>query len=98
MAYFLGIDGGGTKTACVVGDELRVLGSASTGGCSIVRLGEEVARQNLHEAIRQACEQARIVPAQVTSVCLGAAGVSAAGVREKLAKMIGELVSGHIAV
>src|SRR5512138_830632 len=98
MAYFLGIDGGGTKTTCLAGDESRVLGSATAGGCSIVRLGEEAARRNLQAAIQQAGEQARISPLQITSVCLGAAGVSATGAREKLAAIIRELVPGRVAV
>ncbi len=98
MAYFLGIDGGGTKTACLIGDESHPLGSAIAGGCNVVRLGEDVARCNLHTAIQQACDKARITPAQVTGACIGAAGVSAAGVRQKLASILSELVPGRIQV
>ena len=31
MAYYLGIDGGGTKTTCAVGDESRLLAVATAG-------------------------------------------------------------------
>jgi N-acetylglucosamine kinase-like BadF-type ATPase len=53
MAYYLGIDGGGTKTRCVLADETTVLADAMTGGCSVLRVGEQQARESLHSAIRQ---------------------------------------------
>jgi len=40
VGIFLGIDGGGTKTSCVIGDETSVLGSGTAGGSNVVRLGE----------------------------------------------------------
>src|SRR3954471_4396983 len=55
MGIFLGIDGGGTKTACVVADDSNVLGAATAGGSNVVRLGEETARLNLQAAIQEAC-------------------------------------------
>src|SRR6202162_4499621 len=74
MAYYLGIDGGGTKTRCVLGDERTVLATAMSGGSNIVRLGETRAREALHTAIRQVCATANISPAQISAVCIGAAG------------------------
>ena len=44
MAFYLGIDGGGTKTRCILGNETAVLATAVSGGCNIVRLGEAPAR------------------------------------------------------
>ncbi|MGA9989446.1 MAG: BadF/BadG/BcrA/BcrD ATPase family protein, partial [Terriglobales bacterium] len=74
MPYYLGIDGGGTKTRCLLADETSVLAKAMTGGSNIVRLGEKQARDALHSAIRQACANAKISPDQVRAVCIGAAG------------------------
>src|SRR5580704_15944277 len=48
MAFYLGIDGGGTKTRCILGNETAVLATAVSGGCNIVRLGEAQARESLH--------------------------------------------------
>ena len=31
MALYLGIDGGGTKTECAVGDDFAILGRSKTG-------------------------------------------------------------------
>ena len=53
MAYYLGIDGGGTKTRCVLGDKTTVMAKAMSGGSNIVRLGEAQAREALHAVVRQ---------------------------------------------
>jgi N-acetylglucosamine kinase-like BadF-type ATPase len=96
MPYYLGIDGGGTKTRCVLADETIVLAKAMTGGSNIVRLGEMQAREALHTAIRQACATARISPDQIRAVCIGAAGAArpeiAAKIRSILAELIPELI------
>jgi N-acetylglucosamine kinase-like BadF-type ATPase len=96
MPYYLGIDGGGTKTRCLLADETTVLAKAMTGGSNIVRLGETQAREALHTAIRQACATARISPDQIRAVCIGAAGAArpeiAAKIRSILAELIPELI------
>jgi N-acetylglucosamine kinase-like BadF-type ATPase len=76
MSYYLGIDGGGSKTACVVADETQVLGAATAGGSNIVRLGEETARANLHAVIQEACTLAHIRPTDIDSAVIGVAGAA----------------------
>ena len=39
MALFLGIDGGGSKTACLIGDERSVLGAGTDGGAAGLAVG-----------------------------------------------------------
>src|SRR6476660_4864412 len=53
--HYLGIDGGGTKTTCAVGDETRLIAAATAGPSNIVRVGEAQARESLHQAVHQAC-------------------------------------------
>lgn len=98
MTYFLGIDGGGTKTSCVVGDETAILGSGVAGGCNIVRLGSAEARTNLQTAILRACEDANLPVASVAQACIGAAGISAPDVREALRSFIAEIMPGTVEV
>ncbi|HXZ78981.1 MAG TPA: BadF/BadG/BcrA/BcrD ATPase family protein [Terriglobales bacterium] len=74
MAFYLGIDGGGTTTTCVVGDEMSVLARASAGGSNAIRLGETEAANNLQEVISEACTQAGVSPLKITAACLGVAG------------------------
>jgi glucosamine kinase len=76
MALYLGIDGGGSKTVCVVADEAVALGTATTGGCNIVRLGEETARANLQDAVRQACAAAGVAARDIDAAVIGVAGAA----------------------
>ncbi|MGA2965680.1 MAG: BadF/BadG/BcrA/BcrD ATPase family protein [Terriglobales bacterium] len=92
MAYYLGIDGGGTKTRCVLADETTVLATAMTGGSNIVRLGERQAREALHAAIHQVCAAARISPDQVRAICIGAAGAARPEIEAKLLNILAEIV------
>ena len=74
MAFYLGIDSGGSKTTCAVGDDYSVLATATAGPSNVVRVGEARARESLHQSVRQACAAAGITPSQVTHTCIGAAG------------------------
>jgi glucosamine kinase len=93
MAYYLGIDGGGTKTRCVLGDETMVLATAMSGGSNIVRLGDTQAREALHTAIAQVCAIANISPAQVRAICVGAAGADRPAIAAKIRTILVELIS-----
>jgi glucosamine kinase len=98
VAYFLGIDGGGSKTACVVGDESSVLSSAVSGPSNLTRVGETRARESLHEAIRQACSAAKIDPRLVHRACVGVAGVGREEIASTIRRMISEVISGEIEI
>lgn len=92
MAFYLGIDGGGSKTTCAVGDDLTTLATSTSGPSNVVRVGEAQARESLHLGIRQACTAAGITLAQISQTCIGAAGASraeiAGTVRRALAKIL----------
>jgi glucosamine kinase len=98
VAYFLGIDGGGSKTACVVGDETSELASAVSGPSNLTRVGEARARESLHEAMRQACAAAKIDPRQVHRACVGVAGVGREEIASTIRRMISEMISGEIEI
>jgi glucosamine kinase len=91
MAYYLGIDGGGTKTRCIVGDGTTVLATAMSGGSNIVRLGEARARESLHAAVRQACASARISPDQIGAICIGVAGAARPEIAARIRGILAEL-------
>ena len=92
VPYYLGIDGGGTKTTCAVGDDTQLLASATAGPSNIVRVGESQARESLQQSVRQACAAAGITPAQVAHTCVGGSGAArpelAAIVRSILAEIL----------
>ena len=91
MPYYLGIDGGGTKTRCLLADETTVLADAMTGGSNIVRLGETQAREALHAAVRQVCATAKIAPAQIHAICIGAAGAARPEIAAKISSILADL-------
>jgi N-acetylglucosamine kinase-like BadF-type ATPase len=75
MGYFLGIDGGGTRTTAWLADErLRVLARVQTGPSNPVKAGFGAAQRELLKAYRLACRQARIRPRKLHAVCAGLAG------------------------
>ncbi len=89
MPYYLGIDGGGTKTTCAVGDESHLLTTATAGPSNIVRVGEAQARESLHQSVRQACAAAGITPAQIVHTCVGGSGAA----RPELAEIVRSIVA-----
>ena len=98
MAYYLGIDGGGTKTRCVLADEMTVLAKSMSGGSNIVRLGETQARETLHTVVRQVCASAKISPDQIRAICIGAAGAARPEIAAKIRNILAKIASTNIEV
>lgn len=98
MAYFLGIDGGGTKTTCAVGDESRVLATVTSGPSNIVRVGEGTARESLQQVVAQACAAAGIAPEQVTRTCVGGSGAARPELAETVRRILAEVLATPVIV
>ena len=98
VAIFLGIDGGGSKTSCLIGDENSLLGSGAAAGSNVIRVGEAQARETLAAAIRQACTVASVDAAQVQRTCVGLAGAARPEVSEVVHRIVAEVVGGEIQV
>ncbi len=98
MALYLGIDGGGSKTSCLLGDENSVLGSGTAPGSNVVRVGETNSREAFATAINQACAEAQLAPQQITRTCVGVAGAARPQISEVVHRLLSELVSGEIEV
>ncbi len=96
MAIYLGIDGGGSKTSCLIGDETSVLGAGTGGPSNVVRVGETQARESLITAIRQACRVANIALSQIGSVCVGLAGAARPEISELVRGIVSEVIKGEI--
>ena len=98
VAIFLGIDGGGSKTSCLIGDETSILGAGTAGGSNPVRVGEAQAREALATAIRQACAVANVNPSQIQGTCVGLAGAARPEISEPVRQCIAEFVPSEIDV
>ena len=79
MRYYLGIDGGGTKTAALISDENCVTQGLGIGGPgNLASNNEGTLRRSLREALRLALQAADLTPeTHFSSVCAGMAGFSA---------------------
>ena len=98
MAYYLGIDGGGSKTTCAVGDEVALLAKVTAGPSNVTRVGETRARETLQKVIREACAAARISPQQVQRACIGAAGAGREEIAAAVHNFVEEIIPGEIGV
>jgi N-acetylglucosamine kinase-like BadF-type ATPase len=98
VAYYLGIDGGASKTRCAVGDEISQLSAVTGGPSNVTRVGEVRVRESLHQVIREACAVAKIAPQQVQRACIGAAGAGREGVANAIRRIVAELIPGEIHV
>ena len=74
MSCVLGIDGGGTKTVCVLMDDTgQVLGRGEAGASNYQSVGIEAAFLSIQSAIAQATQSTGSV--KIEAICLGLAGV-----------------------
>jgi N-acetylglucosamine kinase-like BadF-type ATPase len=98
VPFFLGIDGGGTKTRCIVGDESSQLGAGTSTSCRVQKVGEACARDALSAAIHEACVQAGVSPRQIARTCAGITGAARAEIATTMRELIANLAGGDVEV
>ncbi|MGF1936267.1 MAG: N-acetylglucosamine kinase [Nostoc sp. ChiQUE02] len=93
MSYVLGIDGGGSKTVCVLMDDLRqVLGRGEAGPSNYQSIGIEGTLQSIQSAIHNAVEATiNTNTVNIDAICLGLAGVGRPTDNEVVKTLIQEL-------
>ena len=73
MAHVLGIDVGGTKTVCLLGDEEgRIVSAARGPGANLQAVGELQLEKVLHTVMEETVARQSVIP---SAICLGIAGV-----------------------
>lgn len=83
--FFLGVDGGGSKTAALVVDEnMQRHGAGVAGGSNHLRVGIEEATRNIERAINTALVEAEIAITQIEFAYCGIAGSDHPVHREKV--------------
>ena len=98
MGIYLGIDGGGTKTACVVGNENTILGAATAEGSNVLRVGERQARESIASVVQHACAAAKVRPESIERTCVGVGGGARPETAATVRQILSELVSGQVEV
>jgi glucosamine kinase len=98
LAYFIGIDAGGTKTRCVLADESKVLGRAECGSIKLMRVGEAEATARLRNLLEETAAAAGVSLQEVTRSCVGIGGFSIPAVREWCHTQMKAMVTGDVEV
>ncbi len=78
MSYVLGIDGGGTKTVCVIMNaQCEVIGRGEAGASNYQSIGVDAALSSIESAIYAAAIEAlKVIKCiQIKAICLGLAGI-----------------------
>lgn len=90
MRFVLGLDGGGTKTDCVLMDEAgAVLARSMAGPSNPLRVGFGVALASIRDAARQAIAQAKLPgDSKAAVVCAGLAGAGPPESAEKIRALL----------
>jgi N-acetylglucosamine kinase len=75
MNLFIGIDGGGSKTTCVLGDEsLKRICEYQSGPSNFLSIGTEKVSKTILELIRRCCEDQSIDSSKIKKIVLGTTG------------------------
>lgn len=98
MAYFLGVDAGGTKAEFALGDETRELARVRTGSIKRLKVDAATAEASLLDALRQLQSATGISPQRVRRCCIGTAGETVPLVVEWLQEAFGRHVGGELVV
>ena len=89
MAYFLGIDGGATKTHIVLSNGTgRPVGEGQSGPSNYHIVGVEQAASNLSAAISQALARSAVSPHEVKAACAGMAGLDGASDKKQMHQIL----------
>jgi N-acetylglucosamine kinase-like BadF-type ATPase len=89
MNYFLGMDGGGTRTTAWIADERgRKRGRGEAGPSNPVKAGVGPSQREILRAARQAVRRAGIRPRDVEAVCVGLAGAGNPSIDKRLSRWL----------
>ncbi len=98
MAYFLGIDAGGTSTRAALGDEERVLARAKSGSIKTMRVSPAQAEANLRALLGELAASSGVAIREVVSTCVGIAGNTVSTVNGWVWQTLGPLLGGDLHV
>ncbi len=85
MNYLIGMDGGGTKTTCIITDkENKVLFECTGGPSNFLMLGTETVTETLLSLINQCTEHLHISNDEISAIVIGTTGAGRRSDAEKL--------------
>ncbi|GFZ82830.1 kinase [Paenibacillus marchantiophytorum] len=91
MNYYLGVDGGGSKTNAVITDETGCIAGVGSGGCGNHQTSRHDAEKSIRTAIEEAMQQAGLDASDIANAMFGLAGADREVDFRILRPMIGSL-------
>lgn len=98
MAYFLGLDAGGTKTTAVLGDDSRVLARVTGGSIKPLRVSLEQAQENLSNLLGGIAKKSDVDLREISASCVGTAGLRLPQTDGWMRQILSACVGGAIEV
>src|SRR5437879_5463641 len=98
MAFYMGIDAGGSKTDCAIADETKIVGRFLGETCKLQRVGRETATASLQAAVRSALRVANANADEIHNSCIGISGASQKEVVDFAQQTLSELLSGGVTI
>jgi N-acetylglucosamine kinase-like BadF-type ATPase len=96
MLYFMGIDGGGSRTTACVGDESgRILSQETRGPSNPCKVGLVTAQRHLFAAARGALRKSGLRQQPLDGICAGIAGVDRPFTRRKFGVGLRRAIPAH---
>jgi len=96
MPIFLAIDAGGTKTECVLANEVHELARVRVGTIKLLRVGPEEAGHNLTSGLVELADASGVDLHTVTRTCVGTSGASVPLVADWIRSTLAVAVGGEI--
>ncbi len=96
MAYYLGLDAGGTRTECALAQDDTILARASSGTIKILRAPVDEAEKNLDDLLRTISADSGIALDSITCTCVGLAGFPVTRVVDWVRQELHARVDGEI--
>jgi N-acetylglucosamine kinase-like BadF-type ATPase len=87
MKYYIGLDGGGTKTKCVLADEnLKIITESNGGPSNFLMLGTDTVSETIFNVISECLEGTSVKMENIGAVVLGSTGAGRRSDAEQLEK------------
>src|SRR5690242_10899235 len=98
MAFYLGIDAGGTKTKAALGNGTKVLARAVGGSIKPLRVSRDEAQAHLDAVLADISRQSGVELKHVTASCVGTAGVRLPQTEGWMREILSSCAGGAISV
>jgi N-acetylglucosamine kinase-like BadF-type ATPase len=96
MAYYLGLDAGGTKTDGAIARDSTVLARSSGGTIKVMRTSDEDAGEHLDNLLQSLAAESGIELKSITCTCVGLAGISVPRVSTWVREALHARVGGEV--